>query len=105
MDFTQTCNTSMERVFCDVSEFVQVKKLRLQIKSTNLSKWDSAGFLVKIVWYESHAHSDKNTVLLPLDYMDETYVNMSLKQAKPYKYLHFTYTCDMNNLSRKVLEF
>ena len=31
----KTCNAAMEREFCQLSEFVKIKKLLLLIKSTN----------------------------------------------------------------------
>ena len=34
----KTCNTAMERKFCQLLEFVQVKKLRWLIKSLDWSK-------------------------------------------------------------------
>ena len=41
---TESCNTSMEREFCRLSEFVRLKKLRLLIKSRDWFKQDLGEF-------------------------------------------------------------
>ena len=40
----ESCNTSMEREFCQLSEFVRLKKLRLLIKSKDWFKQDLGEF-------------------------------------------------------------
>ena len=41
---TETCDTAMEREFCQLLEFVRFLKLQHQIMSTDRFKGDSGGF-------------------------------------------------------------
>ena len=44
IEVTETCNTSYERKFCGLFDFVWFQKVRLLIKSLDRSKWDPADF-------------------------------------------------------------